>query len=403
MDSILIDEARTPLIIIGSSEQNTNHLLGPVNRVDPAAQTRREGRSRKAAKRPATTGSTRRPAARRSPKRVCTGRADAGVENLYDPADDPGAAPRSIRLSVAHTLNKRDVDYMVKKGDSGKVVIIVDEFTGRLMPGRRWSDGLHQAVEAKEGIKIEPRTRRWPPSPSRTFFRMYDKLCGHDRHRRHRGAGVRQDLRASTCSWFRPTARWCATTSPTWSSRPNARSSTPSSKTSRRRSRRGSAGAGGHDLDRVVARCWPGSSRSRACRTTCLNAKKHEREAEIVAQAGRHGAVTISTNMAGRGTDIVLGGNMRRVPGSGEVRATTRTPRRYPSALLADFEGSCGEEREAVVARRRAPHSRHGAPREPPHRQSAARPRRPPGRRRARASSSSRWKTICCASSSRIA
>ena len=112
-----------------------------------------------------------------------------GVKNLYEPAniDLVHHVQQGLR---AHTLYKRDVDYVVKEGE----VIIVDEFTGRLMAGRRWSDGLHQAVEAKEKVKIQQENQTLASITIQNYFRMYAKLVGHDRHRGYRGGGVRQDL-----------------------------------------------------------------------------------------------------------------------------------------------------------------------------------------------------------------
>ncbi len=113
------------------------------------------------------------------------------IQNLYDPGhiDMLHHVNQALR---AHTLYKRDVHYIVKDGQ----VIIVDEFTGRLMPGRRWSDGLHQAVEAKEGVRIERENQTLATITIQNYFRMYRKLGGHDRHGRHRGGGVREDLQA---------------------------------------------------------------------------------------------------------------------------------------------------------------------------------------------------------------
>ena len=129
------------------------------------------------------------------------------VENLYDPHMLPVLHAVNQALS-AHQLKRRDVDYVVRQGEDGKPeVVIVDEFTGRMMPGRRWSDGLHQAVEAKEGIPVRSENQTLASITFQNFFRMYDKLVGHDRHRRHRGAGVREDLRPRRHASCRPTGR----------------------------------------------------------------------------------------------------------------------------------------------------------------------------------------------------
>ena len=124
-----------------------------------------------------------------------------GLENLYDPAniDYTHHVYQALR---AHTLYKRDRDYVVKDGE----VIIVDEFTGRLMPGRRWSDGLHQAVEAKEQVKIERENQTLATITFQNYFRMYKKLCRHDRNRGNRSGGIREDLQPGNRSWCPPTA-----------------------------------------------------------------------------------------------------------------------------------------------------------------------------------------------------
>ena len=226
-----------------------------------------------------------------------------GVDNLYDPANMDMLHCVAAGAARAHAL-QADVDYVVKDGE----VIIVDEFTGRLMPGRRWSDGLHQAVEAKEGVKIEAENQTLATITFQNYFRMYEKLGRHDRYGRHRGGGVRQDLQARSRRHPDQPADGPQGHAPTSSTAPSARSSTRSSTRSRSCTRRASP-------------CWSARSRSKSRSSSSamlkrqgvphdvLNAKHHEREAEIVAQAGRKGAVTIATNMAGRGTDILLGGN----------------------------------------------------------------------------------------------
>ena len=113
------------------------------------------------------------------------------IDNLYDPRNMETLHHVEQALR-AHALFKRDVDYVVKEGE----VLIVDEFTGRLMPGRRWSDGLHQAIEAKEGVEIENENQTLATITFQNYFRMYEKLSGHDGYRRHRGGGVPQDLQA---------------------------------------------------------------------------------------------------------------------------------------------------------------------------------------------------------------
>ena len=194
---------------------------------------------------------------------------------------------------------------MIKDGE----VVIVDEFTGRLMPGRRWSDGLHQAVEAKEKVKIERENQTLATITFQNYFRKYEQALRHDRHGGDRGRGVREDLQ--------PRRRGGAA-EPAAPARGAARTRS----TGRRREKYDAIVADiqeqqdGRAARRWSARCRsrsprssPGMLRKRGVKHVVLNAKFHAQEAEIVAQAGRFGAVTIATNMAGRGTDILLGGN----------------------------------------------------------------------------------------------
>ena len=175
VDSILIDEARTPLIISGPSEVSVG-LYYQVDHIIPKLESaaRRSATSTATSRPPATTSSTRRRTPPRSPRRASPRpRSCSACRNLYDPTniETLHAVQQALR---AHTLYQLDRDYIVKDGQ----VIIVDEFTGRLMPGRRWSDGLHQAVEAKEGVKIEAENQTLATITLQNYFRMYEKLAG---------------------------------------------------------------------------------------------------------------------------------------------------------------------------------------------------------------------------------
>src|SRR5262249_12154522 len=203
----------------------------------------------------------------------------------------------------AHTLYKRDVDYMVKDGQ----VIIVDEFTGRLMPGRRWSDGLHQAVEAKEGVRIERENQTLATITFQNLFRMYDKLAGM--------TGT-ADTEAAE---FAKIYKLDVVVAPT--NRSLIRTNFPDVVYKTEREKFDAVVNEIKDLNESGRPVLIGTvSIEKSERLSkllkrhgiphqVLNAKYHEKEAEIVAQAGRLGAVTIATNMAGRGTDILLGGN----------------------------------------------------------------------------------------------
>ncbi|MCP4240919.1 MAG: preprotein translocase subunit SecA [bacterium] len=344
VDSILIDEARTPLIISGPSEQNTQ-IYAVVNRVIPQLTRGEKGDPKEGVEETGDywldekAGSTTLTEAgiHKVEKML-------GVENLYDPEMISALHAVNQALS-AHTLKKRDVDYVVNPGETGaKEVQIVDEFTGRLMPGRRWSDGLHQAVEAKEGIQVRAENQTLASVTFQNFFRMYDKLAGM--------TGT-ADTEAPE---FAKIYDLDVVVVPTH--RPMVRADEPDVvfKTEREK-----FGAVVEDIKErhetgqpvLVGTISIENSEKLAKRLkkqgvphNVLNAKQHEREAEIVAQAGRHGAVTISTNMAGRGTDIVLGGNP-------EFLALSKCghDKQHPEyqARLAEFEAQCAVERDDVV------------------------------------------------------
>ena len=271
------------------------------------------------------------------------------------------------------------------------------------MPGRRWSDGLHQAVEAKEKVKIERENQTLATITFQNYFRMYKKLGGHDRHGRDGSGRVRQDLQARSHRRSPRTGRSSASRTRTSSTGRSARSSTPWSRRSRSSTSSGRpvlVGTISIEKSEHLATLL----KRQGIPHVVLNAKYHEREAEIVAQAGRFGAVTIATNMAGRGTDIILGGNPRsRASRVSRSRAATvaegRSVHRYAECCTATTEGRSSRPRrrtgtsarqctrgrathEEVVVARRPAHPRHRAARVAPHRQPAARPRRPPGRPR---------------------
>jgi len=232
VDNILVDEARTPLIISGPAEQSS-HLYYSVNRIIPRLTREVD-----------YTIDEKHRNAMLTEEGVAKCERLLGVANLYDPSQIDTLHHVTQALK-AHTLFKRDVDYVVKDGE----VIIVDEFTGRLMPGRRWSDGLHQAVEAKEAVKIESENQTLATITIQNYFRMYAKLGGM--------TGTAD--RTSRC------AGW---TIPTWSTRASARSSTRWWRRSRSATRRGSPCWSARPRWRSRSAC-PSSSRRRASSTTC--------------------------------------------------------------------------------------------------------------------------------------
>lgn len=308
VDSILIDEARTPLIISGPTEDSTDKYY-VINQVIPRlerGEVKEEEANTLSGKRKTYTGDytidEKAKSATLTEQGVLKVEKLLKLENLYDPRNIETLHHVNQALR-AHTMYRRDVDYVVKDGE----VIIVDEFTGRLMPGRRWSDGLHQAVEAKEGVKIENENQTLATITFQNYFRMYSKLSGM--------TGT-ADTEAEE---FHKIYSLDVTVIPT--NRPLLRPDYPDViyKTEQEK-----FNAVINDIKEHYEKgqpCLVGTISIEKSETLSemlqkqavphfvLNAKHHEKEAEIVAQAGRKGAITIATNMAGRGTDILLGGN----------------------------------------------------------------------------------------------
>ena len=306
VDSILIDEARTPLIISGPAEESTE-LYYKIDRIIPKlkrAATIVEGKLSEIEEQ--REGDyivdEKSKAVSLTEQGIASCERLLNVDNLYDPQHITilHHVQQGLR---AHALYRRDVDYVVKDGE----VIIVDEFTGRMMPGRRWSDGLHQAVEAKENVRIERENQTLATITFQNYFRMYDKLAGM--------TGTAE----TEAEEFAKIYKLDVTVIPT--NRALLRVNFPDVvyKTEREkfdavakdiiaRHEKGQpvlVGTVSIEKSEAVSKLL----KKRGVRHEVLNAKYHEREAEIVAQAGREAAVTIATNMAGRGTDILLGGN----------------------------------------------------------------------------------------------
>ncbi len=306
VDSILVDEARTPLIISGPAEESTE-LYFKIDRIIPKlkrAATIVEGKLSEIEEQ--REGDfivdEKSKAVSLTEQGIASCERLLNVDNLYDPQHI--MVLHHVQQGLrAHALYKRDVDYVVKDGE----VIIVDEFTGRMMPGRRWSDGLHQAVEAKEGVRIERENQTLATITFQNYFRMYGKLAGM--------TGTAE----TEAEEFAKIYKLDVTVIPT--NRTLIRRNHPDVvyKTERekfdavvddiiRRHENGQpvlVGTVSIEKSEAVSKLL----KKRGVRHEVLNAKYHEREAEIVAQAGREGAITIATNMAGRGTDILLGGN----------------------------------------------------------------------------------------------
>jgi preprotein translocase subunit SecA len=304
VDSILIDEARTPLIISGASEESTDKYA-KVNRIIPKLEKGEEidvapGEPKQ------YTGDYVVDEKHRNITVTDEGWVKVeellGIGNIADPEN--WDIKHHVETAVkAHALYHRDVEYVVKDGE----VIIVDEFTGRLMPGRRWSDGLHQSVEAKENVKIERENQTLATITFQNYFRMYKKLAGM--------TGTAETEAPEFDKIYRLEVMVI-----------------PTNKAMRRlenpdvvyRTEKEKYYAAADEIQRLHATGQPvlvGTTsiekserlsdllKKKGVKHWVLNAKQHEKEAEIVAQAGSKGMVTIATNMAGRGTDILLGGN----------------------------------------------------------------------------------------------
>ena len=346
VDSILIDEARTPLIISGPSEASSD-LYYMVDRIIPRLKKgeiieERDGKIGQSTKH--HTGDFTVDEKAKSSALTEEGVAKVekllNVENLYEPQNIELLHHVNQALK-AHALFKRDVDYVVKDGE----VQIVDEFTGRLMPGRRWSDGLHQAVEAKEGVKIASENQTLATITFQNYFRMYEKLAGM--------TGTAETEAAE----FNEIYRLDVVVIPT--NRPMQREdkSDVIYKTEKEKflaviedivecHKQGQpvlVGTISIDKSEVLSALL----KKRGVQHNVLNAKQHEKEAYIVAQAGRKGAVTIATNMAGRGTDIVLGGNPEMM--ARNESAVAEDPDTRFKELLQQYQESCKLEKQQVL------------------------------------------------------
>ncbi len=327
VDSILIDEARTPLIISGPSEESTDKYFR-INSIIPNLKKDADYSIDEKARSAVLTE-----------EGVAHVERLLNIDNLYDPRhiDILHHVTQGLK---AHALFKLDVDYVVKDGE----VIIVDEFTGRLMPGRRWSDGLHQAIEAKEGAEVENENQTLATITFQNYFRMFNKLAGM--------TGTADTEAAEFAKIYNLEVMVIPP------NRPMIRDDEPDmiyknetikfhaviEKIQELHSRGQPVLVGTISIEK--SEVLAGMLRRRGIAHHVLNAKHHEREAEIVAQAGRFSAVTISTNMAGRGTDILLGGNpefLARAKVSKEA-----TEEEYQKAIQ-EARKICEEEKKKVI------------------------------------------------------
>ena len=383
VDNILIDEARTPLIISGAPEQAADLYyrfaqLAP--RLEPGKKP--EGWEAKTKEWQAEYDyepDEKHKTVAITERGVEKAERFLGIENLYL-AEHGNLVNHLIQALKAESLYKRDVDYAVIDGEAK----IIDEFTGRILEGRRWSEGLHQAVEAKEGVAIQEENQTVATITYQNYFRKYDKLAGMT------GTALTEatefmkiyELQVVEVPTNRP---WSARTRTTRSTRPRPASGAPWPREIHERHQTGQpvlVGTISVEVSEVLSR----QLEERGIPHAVLNAKPEfaELEGETIAEAGRPGAVTIATNMAGRGVDIKLGGNAEHLthlelvklglePGQDEYDAMW-------DEVHARVEGDVERAARAGGRRRRPVHPRHRAPRVAAHRQPASRPLRPPGR-----------------------
>jgi preprotein translocase subunit SecA len=323
VDSILIDEARTPLIISGPAEESTDKY-GKADRIIPMLKKEAHYTIDEKARTAALTD-----------EGVSVVEKALSLDNLFD--DRNTVWVHHVQQALrAHVIYKRDTDYVIRDGK----VVIVDEFTGRLMPGRRWGDGLHQAVEAKEGVTVERENQTLATITLQNYFRMYAKLCGMTGTALTEAAEFHEIYKLDVVSI--PTHR------------PMVRKDSPDFVY---KNLKGKFKAVADDIADAYKRGQPvlvgtvsiekneqlsEMLKRRGVPHQVLNAKNHEREAEIISQAGQKGAVTIATNMAGRGTDIVLGEGVKELGGL-HVLGTERNESRRVDNQLRGRSGRQGD------------------------------------------------------------
>jgi preprotein translocase subunit SecA len=319
VDSILIDEARTPLIISGPAEESTELYLR-INQLVPRLERQLEENGPgdfsidEKAKQVHVT--------EEGHERVEGLMAEAGLlregESLYDAANIRLMHHLNAALR-AHAIYKRDVEYIVRNGE----VVIVDEFTGRTMPGRRWSDGLHQAVEAKEGVRVREENQTVASITFQNYFRIYKKLSGMTGTADTEAPEFMQiyGLEVVVIPTHRPMVRKDNPDFVYLTQKDKFQAIIEDIRDCAQREQPALVGTTSIETSEFLS----GLLQKEGITHQVLNAKQHEREAHIVAQAGRPGAITIATNMAGRGTDIVLGGNFEaELASMGEVDEVTR-------------------------------------------------------------------------------
>ncbi|MFO1541413.1 MAG: preprotein translocase subunit SecA, partial [Chloroflexota bacterium] len=342
VDNILIDEARTPLIISGQAEESAD-LYYTFARLVPRLKERPAGAEeggdyfidlKEHAVSPTEDGIDR------IEKLL-------NVPDLYDVSADPRLARHFEQALRAHALYKRDRDYIVKDGE----IVIVDEFTGRQMPGRRWSEGLHQAIEAKEGLRVQRESVTLATITFQNYFRLYSKLSGMT------GTAMTEQeefykiygLEVTSIPTHRPMVREDDADLVYQTEDAKFRALIDEVVEMQEKGRPVLVGTVSVEKSEVLSEML----RRRGVKHEVLNAKFHEKEAPIVAQAGRTGAITIATNMAGRGTDILLGGNPQGLAITmlhQQGLTLADAPPEVYEATLAKAKAECATEHDRVVA-----------------------------------------------------
>ncbi len=327
-DSILIDEARTPLIISGPKEDSTTKYL-EIDRIIPHLKLDVHFTMEEKSKTASLTEE---------------GNAKVeellGVGNLYDP-QHIDLLHHVYQALKAHHLYKLDVDYMIKDDE----IVIVDEFTGRLMPGRRWSDGLHQAIEAKEKVKVKNENQTLATVTFQNYFRMYNKMAGMTGTADTEAVEFKKiyNLDVHVIPTNKIIRRKDLEDVVYGTERAKFKAIVEDIKVRQEKGQPVLVGTISIEKSERLSRAL----KNEGVTHNVLNAKHHEREAEIVAQAGRKGGVTIATNMAGRGTDILLGGNPEFL--AKHEAGPEATPERL-AELINKYKLHCENERNEVVA-----------------------------------------------------
>lgn len=326
-DSILIDEARTPLIISGPAEASTDKYY-TINKIIPSLKKDVHFKIEEKSKSATLTDEGNHEVEKL-----------LKLDNLYDPANIE--ILHHVNQAVrAHHLYRLDVEYMIKDGE----IVIVDEFTGRLMPGRRWSDGLHQAIEAKENVEVKNENQTLATVTFQNYFRMYEKLSGMTGTADTEAVEFKKiyNLDVNVIPTNKPIRRNDVEDIVFKTENAKYKAIVADIRERHAKGQPVLVGTASIEKSEAISRFL----KNEGIKHDVLNAKHHEREAEIVALAGRKGAITIATNMAGRGTDIVLGGNPEVLA---KKAVGDETLPEFQDAV-SRFKTQCENEKKEVLA-----------------------------------------------------